>query len=108
MAEIVWSPRSLKDIEQIAEYIAHDSIQYAEEQVKQFFNRAALLESYPTMGRIVPEIQLSSIRQLLCGNYRIIYELRSPESVSILTIHHQSRLLKNNPGMKKLVKKKRK
>ena len=44
MAQIVWSARSLKDIDEIANYIAKDSIQYAEEQVRQFFNRAKVME----------------------------------------------------------------
>jgi len=29
MAEIVWSPRAIKDIDEIANYIAKDSLQYA-------------------------------------------------------------------------------
>jgi plasmid stabilization system protein ParE len=45
MAQIVWSARSLKDIDEIANYIAKDSLQYAEEQVRQFFIRVKVLES---------------------------------------------------------------
>ena len=32
MGEVVWSPRAIKDINEIAEYIAKDSLQYAEMQ----------------------------------------------------------------------------
>ena len=77
MVKITWSPRSIKDINEIAEYIAKDSLRYAEEQVKLFFETAAILEQYPLFGRMVPELKISSIRQVLCGNYRIIYEVLS-------------------------------
>ncbi|MFI5186703.1 MAG: type II toxin-antitoxin system RelE/ParE family toxin [Chitinophagales bacterium] len=107
MAEVIWSPRSLKDINEIAEYIAKDSIQYAEEQVKVFFEKARMLEKFPSSGRMMPELQIASIRQILCGNYKIIFEIINSERVAIITVHHQSRLLKNNPALKKLLRRKR-
>jgi toxin ParE1/3/4 len=106
MAQIVWSPRAIKDIDEIANYIAKDSLQYAEAQTRLFFSTAEVLESYPHRGRIVPEIGSSTIRQLLCGHYRIIYEVLKEDKVGILTVHHQSRLLKNNPAMKRRLRKK--
>ena len=106
MAEIVWSLRSIKDIDEIATYIAKDSLQYAEAQTRLFFENASVLEKYPYRGRVVPELGTTIIRQLLCGNYRIIYQVFSDDEVGILTIHHQSRLLKNNPIMKRRLRKK--
>ena len=105
MAEIVWSPRAIKDIDEIAEYIAKDSLQYAEEQVRLFFERASLLEKHPYTGRVVPELGIANIRQLLCGHYRLIYEVNDPNVVGILTVHHQARLLRNNPAIRKIRKK---
>jgi len=105
MAEIIWSPRAIKDIHEIAEFISKSSIQYAEEQVRSFFAAATLLENYPFRGRIVPELGISSIRQLLCGHYRIIYEVMSSERIGIITVHHQARLLRNNPAIRKFRKK---
>jgi toxin ParE1/3/4 len=96
MAEIVWAPRAIKDINEIAEFIAKDSLQYAKEQVRQFFEKAAILEKHPYSGRIVPELGLPNIRQILSGHYRIIYEIFSIERVGIITVHHQARLLRNN------------
>jgi toxin ParE1/3/4 len=105
MVKIVWAPRAIKDIQEIAEFISKDSLQYAEEQAKLFFTEAAILEKYPHIGRMVPELGVSSIRQILCGHYRIIYEVISKKEVAIITVHHQARLLKNNPVVKKLGKK---
>jgi toxin ParE1/3/4 len=106
MAKIVWSPRSIKDVQEIAEFIGKDSIQYAKVQTRLFIEEAAALEIQPYKGRIVPELGISNIRQILCGHYRIIYEVINKEEVGILTVHHQSRLLKNNPTIKKLRRKK--
>ena len=39
MAEIVWSPSSIKDINAIAEYIAKDSLMAAKNMVELFFKR---------------------------------------------------------------------
>jgi toxin ParE1/3/4 len=59
MAEVIWAPRAIKDINEIAEFIAKDSIQYAEEQVKLFFRTASILEKYPYRGRVVPELGIA-------------------------------------------------
>ena len=45
MAEVTWSSRSLKDIDEIANYISKDSLRYAEEQVTQFFEKVKTLEN---------------------------------------------------------------
>jgi plasmid stabilization system protein ParE len=83
MAEVKWS-------ENVSFY-------YAQEQAKAFFARAGQLEKHPLSGRPVPELNSQTIRQVLCGSYRIIYEVKSEEYLIILTIHHQSRLPGSNP-----------
>ena len=105
MVEIEWAPRAVKDINEIAEFIGKYSIQYAEEQVRLFFEIVSLLEKHPFRGRIVPELSIPTIRQILCGHYRIIYEVITPNQLGILTVHHQARLLRNNPAIRKLRKK---
>ncbi|WP_407643595.1 type II toxin-antitoxin system RelE/ParE family toxin [Chitinophaga japonensis] len=66
------------------------------------------MAQHPLIGRIVPELKISTVRQLLCGHYRIIYEIISEEQVGIITVHHAARLLKNNRGVKKLLRRNRK
>lgn len=52
------------------------------------------------MGRIVPEQDNQYLREMIFGNYRIIYELTKDQTkIEILTIHHHSRLLSNNPAL---------
>jgi addiction module RelE/StbE family toxin len=100
MVKIIWTDLSLDDIDSIAEYISKDSLKYAKIQVQRFFNRVELLKKHPTAGRIVPELEDRSIRELIMGNYRIIYKIQSKERIDILTVHHSHRMLQNNPAIK--------
>jgi toxin ParE1/3/4 len=50
------------------------------------------LDLLPQSGRVVPEKNDPQIREILLGNYRIIYRLRD-EVAELLTIHHGARLL---------------
>ena len=49
----------------------------------------------PKVGRIVPEKNDENIRELIEGNYRIIYEIRGEDRIEVLLVHHSSRPLGN-------------
>jgi toxin ParE1/3/4 len=106
MVEINWSPTSVSDIENIAAYIGRDSYQSACAMVGMIFEKAIILERYPKYGKKVPELNNENLREIPVGRYRIIYEIITDTKIGIVTIHHQSRLLKNNPAYKKLRKRK--
>ena len=93
MVKIIWTDRSLIDIEDIAEFIEKDSIKYARLTVEKIFLKASLLENQPLAGRVVPEINDDKIREIIVGNYRIIYEYKETV-INILTVHHAMRDLK--------------
>lgn len=99
MAEVRWTVQSIEDINGIAAYIARDSHRYAEIQVLRFFAEEDNIASNPLAGRMVPEIADSRIREAIVGNYRIIYEILDERRVDVLTVHHSSRLLSNNPSI---------
>jgi toxin ParE1/3/4 len=98
MVEVNWTDQAIEDINNIAEFIAKDSPKYADIQVERFFNRAKILETSYLIGRIVPETNNKSIRELILNNYRIIYVIVNKQRVDILTVHHANRLLKNSPA----------
>ena len=104
MAQLIWAPSALKDIDTIATYIAKDSIQAAENIVELFFDKAEVLVKHPGLGKPVPEINDPVFREILVSRYRIIYEIAGNKTINIITVHHQSRLLKNNPVFKKKLK----
>ena len=101
MVEVKFTDQSLADIDNIAKFIASNSEKYAKIQVQRFFERVETLETNPLIGRIVPEINDKSIRELVMGNYRIIYKLVSITRIDILTIHNSYMLISNSPAFKK-------
>ena len=105
MAQLIWAPSALKDIDLIARYISKDSVQAAENIVHLFFEKAEVLAKHPAIGKPVPEISSPIFREILVNRYRLIYELISPGEVHIITVHHQSRMLKNNPAYQRIIPK---
>ncbi len=97
MVEVNWTNLALDDIENIAQFIANDSLRFAKIQAARFFQSAEILSSLPKAGRIVPEINNEEIRELILGNYRIIYQIVSKKRIDIITVHHSKRLISNNP-----------
>ena len=100
MVEIRWTTQSLEDVENIAEFIAKDSERYAKIQVQRIFDSVVILKTQPILGRKVPEINDQEIREIILGNYRIVYRIVSLSQIDILTVHHSSRDLGNNPALK--------
>lgn len=95
MAELIWSDHALTELESIFDYIALDSHRYAQYTIQNIFKTAELLQEFPESGRHLPEFPSLPHRELLRGNYRIIYRYIPDEnSVKIITVFHGSRLLK--------------
>lgn len=89
---IVWSPLAIDKASEIADYIAKDKPSAAEEWLNTLFAKVERLETSPKIGRKVPEINSELFRELIYGNYRIIYRI-AKEQIEILTIHHGRQLL---------------
>jgi addiction module RelE/StbE family toxin len=91
MVQIRWTRQSIKDLSDIFEYISIDSKKYAKRQIVRIKARPKILKTNPKAGRIVPELPESGFRELVEGNYRIIYKILNERRVDILTIHHSAR-----------------
>jgi len=79
------------------EYIAQDKPIAAERFRDEAFVHADLLKKAPQLGRIVPEKGNPNIRELLHGNYRIIYRVRPRlKKVQIVLVWHGKRLLRRS------------
>jgi toxin ParE1/3/4 len=94
MVKIVWTEISIKDLKEIFDYIAEDSIRYATITVNKIYHRAQDIIDNPLSGKIVPEINEKKIRELIEGNYRIIYIIKTESQADVLRIYHSARLLK--------------
>jgi len=93
MVKLIWTEFALEDLRLIHEYISIDSKRYADRFVEKLMNRVDQLESFPKSGRVVPEFNTESIRELIEGNYRIIYKI-SATQIAIIRVHHAARQLK--------------
>lgn len=92
MVKVIWSYFAIDDLKQIHDFISKDSRTYADRIVAELLERTDQLQDHPLSGRYVPEFQTETLRELICGRYRIIYKI-FPDYVSIIRIHHSSRWL---------------
>ena len=73
MAQVIWSPSALADVEAIAEYIGRDSLDQAALFVARLFEATDRLADFPSSGRTIPELDDPACRQIIVGAYRIMY-----------------------------------
>jgi addiction module RelE/StbE family toxin len=93
--QLEWSNEALEDIESIATYIEKDSPIYAKSVVLQFFEKAEIIKDFIELGRIVPELNDSNIREIFVYSYRLIYKIDS-NTVLFVAVIHGKRLLENH------------
>lgn len=90
--KIIWSPLAIDRTTEIAEYIARDNPSAARIWIETLFDKVELLKSSPKSGRVVPETHREDIRELIYGNYRIIYRVEE-NKISVLTVRHGTQIL---------------
>lgn len=90
-----WSARSLRDLDAIYAYIARDNPSAARHWVAHLRSEAQCLNDAPSIGRVVPELHRAAIRELLIGNYRIVYQV-GENTVDILTVFERHRRFRTN------------
>lgn len=91
MVRIEWLTEAKVDLKNIYDYIALDSKRYSRLQVEKIKNATVILKTQQKIGKTVREIENSNIRELIEGNYRIIYRVVNPKTIHILMIHRGSR-----------------
>lgn len=96
MVKINWTNLAIDDLQAAREY-AMTSPVFANRLVERLIARADVLATFPNSGRQVPEFGNPRIRELIEGNYRIVYRVVSRERVDIARVHHASQPL-TNPG----------
>jgi toxin ParE1/3/4 len=90
--KIVWSPLAVDRVSEIAGYIAQDNNAAAENWIDTVFQRVEQLKRFPESGRVMSETDNKTLRELIYGNYRIIYRFEE-KRISILTVHHGKQIL---------------
>jgi plasmid stabilization system protein ParE len=90
--ELIWSPQSVADVEEIRAYIAADSKLYAQMTVQRIVAAVERLRMFPDSGRMVPERPSPELREVIAGNFRIVYR-RTSAAVEVATVFRGSREL---------------
>ncbi len=98
MATICWTVGARADLREVVEYIARDSLVYAAATAGRIEQAVERLGRLPRLGRIVPEYEDESLREIVVGNYRVVYRLQAGV-VGIVAVVHASRDLLRRRGL---------
>lgn len=94
--EVIFTDRFLTRVEECTDYIALDDIPTAVKWAEGVFKHCEQLSTQPESGRMVPEFNRPEIKEIIHGNYRLVYELKS-NRIDMLTIWHVRQSLFQNP-----------
>jgi toxin ParE1/3/4 len=87
MAQVRWSLTAGNDLQDIEDFIARDSILHAITFVDRIVESTETLLRNSHIGRIVPEFNRQDLREMLFGNYRIVYLVKSDELFILRVVH---------------------
>lgn len=93
MASVHWSGVSRGHLREIVAYISRDSAAYAAAVGERIVAAAEQLRQYPRLGRVVPELGDETLRELIVGNYRVVYQVHRRQ-VEVAAIIHGSQDLR--------------
>ena len=89
---LIWSPTSCHDLRDLSTYIAEANTSAARRFVQSIFESVERLIDFPDSGRIVPEFNDPSIREIVRKPCRIVYRIQSEkEMVEIVRVWHAAR-----------------
>lgn len=94
--KLFWTRQAQEDLRAIRAFIAREAPKTASLFVQRIRLSVNRLRQFPQSGQMVPEIQNPEIREVLFGNYRIIYR-NLDDQVDILNVYHGHQLL-DDPG----------
>ena len=72
MARLRWTPQALDDIEAICKFIVRDFDHFAHLLANKVLEKAKTLETFPNAGRVVPESNQETIREIFHGKSRAL------------------------------------
>jgi len=90
--KVVWTSEALRKLDEIESFIAKNNPERASAFIDLLLEKGDLIGSFPDIGRVVPELARSEIREILVGKYRIVYRC-TPAHIEILTVFEGHRSL---------------
>jgi toxin ParE1/3/4 len=92
--QVVWTDPALERVDEIAVYIAQDDPDAADRWTIEPFDAVERLVEFPESGRMVPELGVREVRELIFGAYRVFYRVGS--AVEVLSVRHGSQPLRQD------------
>ena len=89
---VKWTDHALAQLRHIHNYIAQDSPFYAKRVSEALVHKTLELDELPRRGRIVPELNDKTVRELSLYSYRVLYEIKASH-IEILAVIHKRRNL---------------
>src|SRR4051812_42393859 len=91
--KVIWAPAALSDLKSISDYISRDSIAHADAVIEQILDSVDRLQDFPRLGRIVPEFEIDTMREVIVYSYRVLYEIER-DAINVAAVIHGARLLR--------------
>ncbi len=89
---VIWSPRAIDRVVEIAGYIAQDSPSEARAWVERLFGHVdQQLSAFPLSGKPARDVDTDDARELVFESYRVFYDVG--DAVEILTVRRGSELV---------------
>ncbi|MCH7911085.1 MAG: type II toxin-antitoxin system RelE/ParE family toxin [Candidatus Hydrogenedentes bacterium] len=87
MATVLWTVGASADLRDIFAFLRRDSQVYASVLTARIIDAVERLGEYPNLGRMVPEYQDETLREVIVGNYRVVYRVRG-QLVGVIALVH--------------------
>ena len=97
--QIIWSEQARDDLQSIVLFIAQDNPPVAESFGYRLMSQVDVRAQFPQFGRIVPEENDETVREIIFRPYRIIYKvLVEKQIIGIARVWHGARGEPGIPG----------
>ena len=78
--DVIWTDTAKKDLNEIIEYIAQDSIAIAIQKYEKIREAAEPLVLFPYQGRVIPELlkhNIAKFKELIISPWRLMYKIEN-------------------------------
>ena len=90
--KLIWSPASRDDLHDIVAFISLDNPQRAMTFGYRLISETDKLQTFPDIGRMVPEYRNPIIREIIVRPYRIVYRVNHERKLcEIVRVWHSAR-----------------
>ncbi len=90
--KIIWAKEALINLQQIEDFISAENPDAAIRLTDKLISVTKNLVRFPKKGRIVPELSIDRIREIIHKNYRLVYVIKK-NSITIISVFESHKLL---------------